>query len=126
MLIMKYLLLIIFILSVLVQARAQSPAPPPPMDPTVPDAALQQLLMASGGMKSGSKLPEIMMRGKIVTSDGWAVVILEVNQQILTLRAGSPLNLPGEHSQLSLQLSEVTREGVSIEVLPLKQTIRFP
>ena len=120
---MKYLLIISLLLAS--QASAQTPAPPkPPLDPTVPDAALQQLLTASGG-KTTSKLPEIIMRGKIIASAGQGLVIIEIDKQILTLKKGATLSLSGEHSQTSLQLTELTRDGASIEVLPLKQTLRL-
>jgi len=117
---MKHLLLIFITLASL--ASAQTPTPP--VDPTVPDAALQQLLTASGS-KTTSKLPEILMRGKIIASAGQGLVIIEIDKQILSLKKGATLSLSGEHSQMSLQLTELTRDGASIEVLPLKQTLRL-
>lgn len=121
---MKHWLLTPLLLASL--AIAQTPEPPKPAsDPTVPDAALQQLLLASGGAKTSNKLPPITMRGKILTSNGQGLVIIEIDKQILTLKKGATLSLSGEHSQTSLQLTELTRDGASIEVLPLKQTIRL-
>lgn len=121
---MKHLLLSALLMATL--ASAQTPAPPkPPLDPTVPDTALQQLLTASVGTKTSSKLPDIIMRGKIITSAGQGLIIIEINKQILTLKKGATLSLSGEHSQTTLQLTELTRDGASIEVLPLKQTLRL-
>jgi hypothetical protein len=116
---MKHQFIIILLFASLLQAQT-----PPSKDPTVPDAALQQLLTASGG-KTTSKLPEIIIRGKIITTAGEGLVIIEIDKQILTLKKGATLSLSGEHSQTSLQLTELTRDGASIEVLPLKQTLRL-
>jgi hypothetical protein len=122
---MKHLLLTAFLLAS--QASAQTPAPPtPPLDPTVPDAALQQLLMAGAGGQSNAKtLPTVIMRGKIISQTGQGLVIIEVNKQVLALKQGGALSLSGEFSHLSLQLSELTKESATIEVLPLKQTLRL-
>ena len=111
-------------------ASFASAEPPEPSitasDPTVPDAALQQLLFASGGAKATNKAPQIVMRGKIVTGAGQGLIIVEIDKQILTLKKGVPLSLSGEHGNIILQLSELTHEAASIEVLPLKLTVRLP
>lgn len=123
---MKHLLTLILLLAL--NAAAQSPPEPPkpPLDPTVPDAALQQLLMAgAGGQQNSKTLPAILMRGKIINQTGQGLVIIEVNKQILALKQGGTLSLSGEFSHLSLQLSELNKESATIEVLPLKQTIRL-
>ena len=122
---MKHLLLTALLLASL--ASAQTPSPPrPATDPTVPDAALQQLLMAGAGGQSNAKsLPTVIMRGKIISQTGQGLVIIEVNKQVLALKQGGALSLSGEFSHLSLQLSELTKESATIEVLPLKQTLRL-
>ena len=75
---------------------------------------------------TSNKAPQIIMRGKIITSNGQGLVIIEINKQILTLKKGAILSLSGEHSNITLQLTELTREGASIEELPSKQIIRLP
>ncbi len=122
---MKHLLLTALLLASL--ASAQTPAPPrPATDPTVPDAALQQLLMATLQNKaSEAAIPTILMRGKIINQTGQGLIIIEVNKQILALKQGGTLSLSGEFSHISLQLSELTKESATIEVLPLKQTLRL-
>jgi hypothetical protein len=61
-----------------------------------------------------------------ITSAGQGLVIIEIDKRIFTLKKGATLSLSGERSQMSLQLTELSREGAAIEVLPLKQTIRLP
>lgn len=123
---MKHLLTLLLLLAL--NANAQSPPEPtkPPVDPTVPDAALQKLLMATVQNKASEQsIPAILMRGKIINQTGQGLVIIEVNKQILALKQGGTLSLSGEFSHLSLQLSELTKESATIEVLPLKQTLRL-
>ncbi|MFZ2278487.1 MAG: hypothetical protein WAW39_11840 [Prosthecobacter sp.] len=122
---MKHLLLTALLLASL--ASAQTPSPPRTApDPTVPDAALQQLLMATLQNKaSEASIPAILMRGKIINQTGHGLIIIEVNKQIYTLKQGGTLSLSGEFSHISLQLSELTKESATIEVLPLKQTLRL-
>ena len=86
---MKHLLLTALLITWL--ASAQTPAPlRPATDPTVPDAALQQLLMATLQNKgSEASLPTILMRGKIINQTGRGLIIIEVNKQILALKQGS-------------------------------------
>ncbi len=121
---MKHLLILAFMLTAL--AHAQTPPPKPPLDPTLPDAALQQLLMAGAGSQANAKtLPTVIMRGKIISQAGQGLVIIEVNKQILALKQGGALSLSGEFSHLSLQLSELSKDSATIEILPLKQTLRL-
>lgn len=122
---MKHLLLTALLITWL--ASAQTPAPlRPATDPTVPDAALQQLLMATLQNKgSEASLPTILMRGKIINQTGRGLIIIEVNKQILALKQGATLSLSGEFSHISLQLSELTQESATIEALPLKHTFRL-
>lgn len=123
---MKHLLTLLLLLALNAAAQTPPEPPKPPVDPTVPDAALQQLLMAGAGSQQNSKaLPTILMRGRIINQTGQGLVIIEVNKQILALKQGGTLSLSGEFSHLSLQLSELTKESATIEVLPLKQTLRL-
>jgi len=123
---MKHLLNLLLLLALNAAAQTPPEPPKPPVDPTVPDAALQQLLMAgAGGQQNSKALPTILMRGKIINQTGQGLLIIEVNKQILALKQGSTLSLSGEFSHLSLQLSELTKESATIEVLPLKQTLRL-
>jgi hypothetical protein len=93
-------------------------------------AAAQGVTRAGGGAGAGGQqnnkaLPTVLMRGRIINQTGQGLVIIEVNKQILALKQGSTLSLSGEFSHLSLQLSELTKESATIEVLPLKQTLRL-
>ena len=119
---MKHLLLTTCLLASLASAQTPTPA----SDPTVPDDSLQRLLAAAIQNKASElSMPAILMRGKIIPQSGPGLVILEVNKQILSLKQGGALSLSGEFSHLSLQLSELTREGATIEVLPLKKTLQL-
>lgn len=126
---MKHLLTLLLLLAL--NAAAQTPPEPPkppkpPVDPTVPDEALQKLLMATVQNKASEQsMPAILMRGKIINQTGQGLIIIEVNKQILALKQGGTLSLSGEFSHLSLQLTELTKESATIEVLPLKQTLRL-
>jgi len=124
---MKYLLLIFLLLTAASLAQQPLPEPPKPAtDPTQPDEALQKLLMtAAQNTTSFISIPSVQMRGKILQGGGQGLVIIEVNKQILALKKGSSLSLSGQHSHLSLQLTELTSESVTIEVLPLKQILRL-
>ncbi|MEZ5385425.1 MAG: hypothetical protein R3F13_07920 [Prosthecobacter sp.] len=124
---MKQLPLLLLLSMTAVVAQQPAPEPPkPPVDPTLPDAALQKLLMASVQNKaSATSLPVVQMRGKILQGGGRGLVIIEVNKQILSLKKDATLSLSGEHSHLSLQLTELTAESATIEVLPLNQTLRL-
>lgn len=123
---MKHLLTLLLLLALNAAAQTPPEPPKPPVDPTVPDAALQQLLMAGTGSQAKAKaLPAVIMHGKIINQTGQGLVIVEVNKQILALKQGGTLSLSGEFSHLSLQLTELTKESATIEVLPLKQTLRL-
>ncbi|MDI1312485.1 hypothetical protein [Prosthecobacter sp.] len=124
---MKHLLMIYALLTAAALAQQPHPEPPKPQaDPTQPDEALQKLLMASvQNTASLINVPSVQMRGKIIQSSGQGLVIIEVNKQILALKKGSTLSLSGQYSHLSLQLTELTSENATIEVLPLKQTLRL-
>ena len=121
---MKHLLFAMFALTSVVSSQTPETSSPA-SDPTVPDAALQQLLLASSGENAANQTPEIVMRGKMISSNGQGLVIIEIDRQIVTVKLGASLTLSGKHSNITLQLTELTREGTSIEVLPLKQTIRL-
>jgi hypothetical protein len=121
---MKHLLFAMFALTSVVSSQTPETSSPA-SDPTVPDAALQQLLLASSGANAANQTPEIVMRGKMISSNGQGLVIIEIDRQIVTVKLGASLTLSGKHSNITLQLTELTREGTSIEVLPLKQTIRL-
>lgn len=123
---MKHLLTLLLLLALNAAAQTPPEPPKPPVDPTVPDAALQKLLMATVQNKASEQsVPAILMRGKIINQTGQGLVIIEVNKQILALKQGGTLSLSGEFSHLSLQLTELTKESATIEVLPLKQTLRL-
>lgn len=123
---MKHLLTLLLLLALNAAAQTPPEPPKPPVDPTVPDAALQKLLMATVQNKASEQsMPAILMRGKIINQTGQGLIIIEVNKQILALKQGGTLSLSGEFSHLSLQLTELTKESATIEVLPLKQTLRL-
>jgi hypothetical protein len=123
---MKHLLTLLLLLALNAAAQTPPEPPKPPVDPTVPDAALQKLLMATVQNKASEQsIPTILMHGKIINQTGQGLVIIEVNKQILALKQGGTLSLSGEFSHLSLQLTELNKESATIEVLPLKQTLRL-
>jgi hypothetical protein len=123
---MKHLLTLLLLLALNAAAQTPPEPPKPPVDPTVPDAALQKLLMATVQNKASEQsMPAILMRGKIINQTGQGLIIIEVNKQILALKQGGTLSLSGEFSHLSLQLTELNKESATIEILPLKQTLRL-
>jgi len=104
------------------------PAPAIPVDPTLPDATLQQFLSgqnANGKASAPAGLPSMLLRGKLLSPRRPAIVVIEIDKQLVTMSEGVSATLAGPFAGLTVTLEQVTAQEVILKVDPPARTIRL-
>ena len=99
--------------------------PPPQRDPTEPGGTLKKILdmgKASQPGKSGpSRMPVVVLKGRVVAKDRPPLALLEVEKQAYIVTNGSTIAASGNN--VILRILEITKSEVRIEVTPLHEII---
>jgi hypothetical protein len=108
-------------------AKREGVPPPKPgddsRDPTKPSAALRDALGTGKGIgnTTAPKLPLIALKGRVIARGKPPAVLVSVeNGSPLLISKGSVLTGPGG---LTLKVKELNKTEVTIEVMPLNETI---
>ena len=98
-----------------------------PKDPTNPSPKLKELLQPDKSGKyaapvagAGPRMPLLALRGRVVSSTGSAVALLEVEGKLYSIAKGSSLSGGGN---TILRIVDITIGEVRIEVLPLNEVV---
>ena len=98
-----------------------------PKDPTNPSPKLKELLQPDKSGKyaapvagAGPRMPLLALRGRVVSSTGSAVALLEVEGKLYSIAKGSSLSGGGN---TILRIVDITSGEVRIEVHPLNEVV---
>jgi hypothetical protein len=90
-------------------------------DPTIPSAKLKQVLNQGKGGGPAS-LPNVVLRGRIISKDGAPAAILQVGDKSFIVGKGSILAVPGS-GNTTVRVEDINSLEVHVEVLPQKEML---